>query len=298
MNVYIENFRVICDNADVEKALVLKAVEKTVEMYKSAGVALGIGMGVVDTRTGAFPDMDAPNPMELDLEDEVPRFIPCCPGINPVRLLKSDPVELQALKRLLGRAGTVGIKLYAGYYPLYVHDGVYEAVCRLAAEYGLPLVIHSGITYSERGLLKYSHPLQIDELAVRHPEINIVVCHMGDPWVMDTAVLISKNTNVYADPSGLMVLDAAGIGRRSGNPDVMGHFKRALAFQERYDRFLFGTDWPLAPVGAYVGFVGRLIPEECREMVFCSNALRVFPKLAGCMRTKAESGVYIPGRLV
>lgn len=251
--------------------------------YKSSGVVLGIGMGVAETAVGAFPDTDAPNPMGLDLEDAVPGFIACCPGVNPVRLLKNPVAELQALKSVLGRPETVGVKLYAGYYPFYVHDDVYEPVCRLSAEYGLTMVIHSGVTYSQRGLLKYSHPLHIDELAVRHPEINIVVCHMGDPWVMDTAALISKNHNVYADLSGLMVLDGEGIRRRAENPDVMGHFKRALAFEERYDRFLFGTDWPLAQVGAYVDFISRLVPEEYREMVFFSNAVHVFPKLAGRM---------------
>ena len=256
--------------------------------YKNAGVALGIGMGVVETVTGAFPDMDAPNPMGLDLEDGVPGFIACCPGVNPVRLQKDRASELQALKRQLDKPGTVGIKLFAGYYPFYVHDEVYEPVCSLAAEYCLPLVIHSGVTYSERGLLKYSHPLQIDELAVRHPETNMIVCHMGDPWVMDTAALISKNPNVYADLSGLMVMDSAGIVRRAANPDVMGHFKRALVFEERYDRFLFGTDWPLAPVGAYIDFISRLIPEEYREMVFYSNALRVFRKLDDCMKYALE----------
>lgn len=256
--------------------------------YKSAGVVLGVGMGVEETNAGAFPDMNVSNPMGLNLEECVPEFIACCPGVNPVRLQKYRASELQALRKQLDRPETVGIKLYAGYYPFYVHDEVYEPVCSLAAEYCLPLVIHSGVTYSERGLLKYSHPLQIDELAVRHPETNMIVCHMGDPWVMDTAALISKNRNVYADLSGLMVLDGPGIVRRSANPDVMSHFKRALAFEERYDRFLFGTDWPLAPIGAYIDFISRLIPDEYREMVFHSNAFKVFPKLDDRMKYALE----------
>lgn len=49
-------------------------------------VILGIGMGVSEQTKGAFPDSSSPNPMRLDLEEQVPSFLMECVGINPNRL--------------------------------------------------------------------------------------------------------------------------------------------------------------------------------------------------------------------
>jgi predicted TIM-barrel fold metal-dependent hydrolase len=96
---------------------------------------------------------------------------------------------------------------------------------------------------------------------------------------MDTAVVISKNENVFADLSGLIVGDEQKIWKNRTNRLVLDHFKQALDYAERYDKFLFGSDWPLAPVMPYIEFVRDLIPEEYQDNVFYHNALRAFPKL-------------------
>ena len=43
-----------------------------------------------------------------------------------------------------------------------------------------------------------------------------------------------------------------------------------------FDRFLFGTDWPLVPMRAYSEFVEQLIPEEYHQSVFSDNARALF----------------------
>lgn len=48
----------------------------------------------------------------------------------------------------------------------------------------------------------------------------------------------------------------------------MDHLRHALVFADSYDKLLFGTDWPLAPVGPYIEFIKELIPEEHHEDVF------------------------------
>lgn len=251
--------------------------------FSANDVVMGIGMGVTENGPGRFPDRASPNPMILDLEPELPSFLMECVGINPVRLTGSAADVLQELDRIEARLqhpAVAGLKLYAGYYHYYVHDEVYEPVYELARAYHLPVVIHTGDTYSSEGLLKYSHPLTVDELAVRHREITFMICHMGDPWVMDGAEIVYKNPNVYADLSGLLVTDDAGFARYMSEPLLMDHFRRALVYGNVYDKFLFGTDWPLAPIDSYIRFVQQLIPDPHVENVFYHNALRVFPRLA------------------
>lgn len=248
--------------------------------FNRCGVVLGIGMGVMELQDSSFPDNFATNPMTLDLEKQIPPFLLECAGINPERLTRNLTEELDRIENRLKHEAVTGIKLYAGYYHHYVYDAIYEPVYELAKHYQLPVVIHTGDTYSPNGLLKFAHPLTIDELALRHRDITFVLCHLGDPWVMDAAEVVHKNPNVYADLSGLIVGDAGHFERFMQEPLFMDHIKRALIYADCYDKMLFGTDWPLAPIDVYIRFVEQLVPEQHYEKVFYQNACNVFPKIA------------------
>ncbi len=246
--------------------------------FRKAGVIAAVGMGLTEQTPDGFPDSSSPNPMLLDL-DEIPEEIALCPGINPVRLQSAGIEELERIEAVLKNPRTVGIKIYAGYYPFYVHDWVYEPIYRMAEEHGLTVVIHGGATYSDRCCLKHSHPLEVDQLAVSHRHMNIVIAHMGDPWVMDTAAVVAKNENVYADLSGLVVGGEEQFRKVRANRYQMDHVAQAIHYTERFDKILFGSDWPLAPVMPFIEYVQDLVPEEHHEKVFYENALRAFPKL-------------------
>lgn len=255
--------------------------------FSGSGVVAGIGMGLKEIETGGFPDNSSPNPMMLDLEEELPDFIFTCIGINPVRLESPDQrSELLEIEKAISQARVVGIKIYAGYYHYNIFDPVYFPVYELAEKYGLPVVIHCGATYSQKGLLKYSHPLNVDELAVRFRNVTFVISHLGDPWVMDTAAVIYKNSNVFADLSGLIVADSSGVDSVISDRVFMDHIRRGLVFESAYDRFLFGSDWPLVPIGPYIKFISYLIPEEYHSRVFFENALKVFKKLGHFLGSK------------
>jgi len=247
------------------------------EEFKRAGVIAGVGMGVTETIPGAFPDYAAANPMMLDLSEKLPPNLYTCIGINPLTL--RDGNQLEELEQTLQQDHVVGMKLYAGYYHYYVGDPIYDPIYELASTYNLPIVIHGGLTYSDRGLLKYSHPLSMEETFLKHRDITFMMCHLGDPWVMDAAALLEKNPNLYADLSGWIVGDDAKVERMMQEQTYTDHFRRAIVFAERYDRLVFGTDWPLVPLDSYIRFVKNLIPEAYWEQVFYNNALRVFPKL-------------------
>jgi len=238
------------------------------------GVARFVCMGLSESTPAGFPDPDAKTPMLADLEDRLPPGMALCLGINPYTLNKRSLAEIKELIACGG--GVVGMKIYAGYYHAHVYDPVYDPVYRLAEKHDLTIVVHTGDTYSDRGLLKYSHPLCIDELAVAHPGLRIVACHMGVPWVYDAAEVVAKNPNVYMDISGLLVGDSGLISRMAENPLLLDRYRGALTFLDSYDKILFGTDWPLVPMEAYINFCKKLIPPEAWESVFYKNAESVF----------------------
>ncbi|QED48343.1 amidohydrolase family protein [Cytobacillus dafuensis] len=251
-----------------------------VKEYNEANVVLSIAMGVTETDEMGFPDHHAATPMGIDLGNRIPDSVVYCLGINPYNM------DREAIKRLeteIQKPNVVGIKIYLGYYPFYAYDEVYEPVYRLAEEYSLPVVFHTGDTYSERGLLKYSHPLTIDEVAVKHRKVNFMMAHFGDPWTLTGAELIYKNSNVYADLSGLIVGTDRELKKHSEGR-FLDHLRHALVYSNSYDKLLFGTDWPLVPVEPYIHFIKNLIPKEHHEDVFYNNAVKVFPKIKSFLR--------------
>lgn len=259
-----------------EKSFVDYSVTGILQEYTENGVVLGIGMGLTETQQDGFPDAEAVTPMGLDLTEELPHQLVYCLGINPFKL---DEAAVARLEADLQKPNVVGLKIYLGYYPFYAYDSVYDPVYELAAKYQVPVVFHTGDTYSERGLLKYSHPLTLDEVAVKHRGVNFMMAHFGDPWVLDGAEVVYKNRNMFADLSGLMVGDAANCQRLKDSPLFFAHLRHAITYCDHYDKFLFGTDWPLAPVKPYIQFVQELIPAEYHADVFYKTALKVFPKI-------------------
>ena len=51
--------------------------------------------------------------------------------------------------------------------------------------------------------LDHAHPRHMDRVAMRFPELKLVLAHMGHPWQIDCIAVIRKHPNVYADISGL-----------------------------------------------------------------------------------------------
>jgi len=234
-----------------------------------------ICMGLAENTPAGFPDTSAQTPMGADIAEKLPSGMSLCLGINPHTLSERSLSKTE--EQITSSAGRiVGIKIYAGYYHIDINNPVYEPVYKLAEKHDLTIAVHTGETYSARGLLKYSHPLNIDELAVTHPMLRIVACHMGVPWVIDACEVAVKNANVYLDISGMFTASADYISRQSSNPLLVDRYRQALAYLDNYDKVLYGTDWPLVPMEAYIDFCKKLIPPEAYDKVFYQNAIDVY----------------------
>ncbi|WP_182103377.1 amidohydrolase family protein [Niallia taxi] len=273
-HIHLSNIQSFKETAQLLSKVDYSLAGVQVEM-EAANIVLAIGMGVTETPKMGFPDYEANTPMGLDLGDTLPRTIVYCAGINPYKLGTAAIAELE---REIQKDNVVGIKIYLGYYPFYAYDQVYDPVYELAEKYYLPVVFHTGDTYSERGLLKYSHPLAIDEVAVKYRKIRFMMAHFGDPWTLTGAEILYKNRNVYADLSGLVVGARKEL-EQAQQGIFLQHLRHALVYSNSYDKLLFGTDWPLAPFGPYIEFIQNLIPEMYHEDVFYNTALKVFPKI-------------------
>lgn len=166
-----------------------------------------------------------------------------------------------------------GLKLYPGYEPYFPSDDRIRPVYELAAEFRVPVMIHSGDTYSPSGKVKYSHPLHVDDVAVDHPEVNFVICHLGNPWIRDCMEVVYKNKNVYTDTSGLVL---GGFSDRFESY-MRKQFQEMLLFGVNPNRVLFGTDWPISSMESYLDFMEELrVPEPDRKKIMYQNAAQLF----------------------
>ncbi len=173
------------------------------------------------------------------------------------------------------RAGVVkGIKLYPGYDQYAINDPSLETVFRIAAKYDLPIMIHTGDTFSKRAKVRQAHPLLVDDIAVDFPDNKFVICHLGNPWFQDTAEVLYKNDNVYADISGLTLGDFTYEFER--------YMKQRVRDMITYmgdpgSQLLYGSDWPLVNMRPYVKFLDTLeLDVEQKDNIAWRTAATLF----------------------
>lgn len=190
-----------------------------------------------------------------------------------ISFLKYRERDLRELSDYL-KAGLVkGLKLYPGYEPFYPYDSRCRVLYELAQEFDVPVMIHSGDTYSPRAKVRYAHPLAIDDVAVDFPDVKLVVCHVGNPWIRDCMEVVYKNKNAHADLSGLVLGDFS-----ERFEEFMVEQVRDMVLYAGNPRYLlYGTDWPICRMRSYLKFVRSLdVPPADLEKIMWRNADRIF----------------------
>jgi predicted TIM-barrel fold metal-dependent hydrolase len=219
------------------------------------------------------------DPLGVNKTLRIAELVPGLKAIGVMDPTKTDDGHFRRCEEVLATGRVVALKGYLGYLYYEPAHPTYRRYYELAAKFRVPVFFHTGDTYSPMAKLKYAHPLGVDEVAVDHPDTRFVMCHIGNPWVTDCAEVIYKNMNVWADLSGLIVGDDVDFASDDGREraDELAHeIRRAMRYSERPNRFLYGTDWPLAPMPAYRDFVRAAVPEEYHECVFEENARLLF----------------------
>lgn len=176
--------------------------------------------------------------------DEVAAFVRKVGG-RTVGFMSVDPTQHDAvgeIERCHADLGLQGIKLgpvYQGTSPLNPQT---LRVFSTAERLGLPVMIHQGAIFTNAGRLADSVPLLLDDVAIAFPDLRIIVAHMGHPWIYETAVVMRRHANVYADTSAI-----------PSRPTVLA---TALAAAKEYGvlpRVLFGSDSPMVTTQGAVG---------------------------------------------
>ncbi|MGG7464657.1 amidohydrolase family protein [Plantibacter sp. YIM 135347] len=212
----------------VRRALAAERIDRvTVESYRRsvAPAERSVVFGLQARASGIF----VPN-------DDVAAFVREVGG-STVGFMSVDPTmhdAVEEVERAHEDLGLVGVKLgpiYQGTSPL---NPLTLRVFAEAERRGLPVLIHQGAIFANAGRLVDANPLLLDDVAIAFPELKIVIAHLGHPWVEETAVVMRRHTNVFADTSAI-----------ANRPTMLA---RGLVAAKEYGvlhKVLFGSDSPM-----------------------------------------------------
>jgi predicted TIM-barrel fold metal-dependent hydrolase len=132
-----------------------------------------------------------------------------------------------------------GIKLmpmYAGFKP---NAPELDDLWRYATQHNLPVLLHTGTTFIDNAPLDYTVPRLLDEVAIRFPDVKIIMAHLSHPYEGESVVVIRKHPNVYADCSALHY-----------RPFQLYHSLMLVQEYGVWNKLLFGSDYPFTTVDA------------------------------------------------
>ena len=202
------------------------------EQYREAGIARAVLLAWdAETNTGRPP---VTNEYVAEARDEHPEFFIGFASVDP---LKDDCVE--AAERAIEDLDLSGFKfqqIAQGFDP---SDPEHEELFATISDLDVPCIFHGGNSQfgggapGGRGLqIRYGNPLLIDDLAARHPELEIIIAHPAFPWEGEQLATCLHKSNVYMDLSGWLP--------RYIDEQVLHYARTLLA-----DKVMFGTDYPM-----------------------------------------------------
>lgn len=181
-------------------------------------------------------------------------------GISPYINCKEQLIKL---REYLSEKLVIAVKIFCGHEPIYIDDEILKPIFEVACEFDVPLMFHSGWDNAQ-----YASPDRVRTAALAYPTLRFVCCHCFYPKIDLCFETLEDIPNVYFDLSSIA--------------DEPAYIPTAKTVLERFipqmpERFIFGSDYAGCDRKQHIDLCMSLdIPAEFKEMLFCSNARRLF----------------------
>ena len=152
--------------------------------------------------------------------------------------------ELHDGHQRLGLRGIKLLSMYAGFQP---DDLRLDPLWEYATKHSLPVLLHTGTTFVSQAPLDCTLPRHLDRVAMRFPEVRIIMAHLGHPYEGECVAVIRKHPHVYADISALHY-----------RPFQFYHSLMLVQEYGVWDKLLFGSDYPFTTPDATIDGLHRL----------------------------------------
>jgi hypothetical protein len=177
---------------------------------------------------------------------------------------------LTEMKRAKDQMGLRGLKLNPALQEFDPATPSALEVYKQAERLEMPILIHTGITFSNRFSIQHNRPLIYDDIARKHPKLKICLAHMGWPWLWDAVTVAIRNPNVYLDTAGTY----------AGTPaehvsQIASTLSSRVIENVLGERLMFGSDYPRIEMNKMFDAVTALpIRREVLAAILGGNALK------------------------
>lgn len=207
------------------------------------------------------------------LNDSLASFISEYPdslsGFGTVDLANLKPKKLVKEAERIKSYGLKGINLQPIFFDVDPLDRRLYPLYSKAEQLGLIVSFHTGIHYSLHSSFINNNPLFIDQIAVDFPDLKIIACHAGWPWVAEMAAIARRHSHVFLEFGGL---DPRYIAKQGSGWEPLFTLMDNLL----QNQILFGTDWPvIAPNQVIDGWQQSELKESTLDKLFTQNARKL-----------------------
>lgn len=186
-------------------------------------------------------------------------------GVDPL-----DPETPDKLQDAFTRLNLKGLNLHTGRHHLLPSDPRMEPIYEICERYHKPIMFHAGLSWEPDTQTSYCTPLAFEIVAEKHPKLKICMGHFGWPWVRETAMLMLKYPNVYADTGALYFDNAREFYTQTFTRDIpITWIDRSLRHQ-----VMFGSNNPRFEQIRMAQAIGELgFRDSTLELIRGGNAL-------------------------
>lgn len=103
------------------------------------------------------------------------------------------------------------------------------------------MLLHTGTTFVAQAPIDCTLPRHLDPVAIRFPEVKIIMAHLAHPYEGECVAVIRKHPNVYADVSALHY-----------RPFQLYHSLMLVQEYGVWHKLLFGSDYPFTTIDASI----------------------------------------------
>ncbi|WP_425501314.1 amidohydrolase family protein [Phytoactinopolyspora mesophila] len=172
-------------------------------------------------------------------------------------------------RRLVEDYGVRGFKFHPSLQAFFPSDRLAYPLYDAIQELGVPALFHSGQTGIGAGLrggrgirLKYSNPMELDDVAVDFPDLTIICAHPSVPWQDEALSVATHKPNVF--------IDLSGWSPKYFPPQLVRQANSLLKH-----KVLFGSDYPVITPDRWLADFGQLdLKPEVRPLILKDNAVR------------------------
>ena len=200
------------------------------------------------------------NEWSANFAQTVPEAIPC-------GTFFTEPEAAMDVRRCIEEYGFRGFKLHLRVSDMDPTHPLLEPAFEQIAHAGLPVILHAG-SGPERG--RFTSPEYIRMLVERHPELKVVVAHMGANEYEEYLTLAERHEHLYLDTTMVFV------GFLALNRFPKGHLERLEVVA---NKVLFGSDFPTIPyplTHAVQSILDLPLSGQAKRRILGENALGLF----------------------